>query len=117
MADAEPEWTVVHVEEQRYDIASMLEYDASHVKMWGPNVTDAATTGEDAWRQTFETVEAGERIRAALTPRLTGSPAPCRIQISWTDNSGEHRFEWYTVPIPGRTRLDLESPFPRNLGC
>lgn len=48
MADAEPEWTVVHVEEQRYDIASMLEYDASHVKMWGPNVIDAATVGEDA---------------------------------------------------------------------
>jgi hypothetical protein len=51
MSDADREWTIEHAGEQLYDIISLLE-----------------------WRETFETQEAGERIRAALAPagwRLT----------------------------------------------
>jgi hypothetical protein len=65
----------------------LLDYDETSVKMCGPTATDPTTVEQEEWRETFETVEAGERIRAALTPRLTGTPASFRLQISCTDTS------------------------------
>ena len=60
MSDADPEW-------------SLLDYDETSVKIWGrPRPTRQPRTRE--WREAFETLEAGGRIRAALTPaggRLT----------------------------------------------
>src|ERR1700736_5517902 len=97
MSDADREWT------------SLLDYDETSVKMWGPTATDP-TTVEQEWRETSETVEAGERIRAALTPRLTGTPASFRLQISCTDTSDERHSEWFSIPQPGRTRSDLRFP-------
>jgi hypothetical protein len=61
-AEAVEEWTIKHFEEQLYDIVSMLDYDAKDVKMWGPNATDPTTVEQEEWRETFETVEPGERL-------------------------------------------------------
>ena len=64
MSDADQEWTIKHAGEQLYDIISLLDYDETSVKIWRPS--RQPSTRE--WRETFETLEAGERIRAALTP-------------------------------------------------
>jgi len=58
MSDADREW-------------SLLDYDETSVKIWG-STADKPRTRE--WREAFETLQAGGRIRAALTPaggRLT----------------------------------------------
>jgi hypothetical protein len=108
--DVDPEWTITHVEEQLYDIASLLRYDATTVKIWGPDVTDAGSFAEAEWLEIYEVFNAGERIRAGLTPRKTGHAAACQLQISWTDESDNHRSEWYRVPIPGREPIPLFQP-------
>ena len=110
MSDPDREWTIEHAGEQLYDIISLLDYDETSVKMWGPTAIDPTTVEQEEWRETFETVEAGERIRAALTPRLTGTPASFRLQISCTDTSDERHSEWSSLPQPGRTRSDLRFP-------
>jgi hypothetical protein len=74
MSDADREWTIEHAGEQLYDIIILLDYDETSVKIMGTdrNRPDNRRTRE--WRETFETLEAGKRIRAALTPagrRLT----------------------------------------------
>lgn len=115
MADTSEDWAIEHVEEQLYDIISLLTYDAKDVKMRGPNVTDAATVGEDEWSEDYDSVEAGERIRAPLSPRLTGNPATFQLQISWTDTNNQRHSGWYKIPHPGRTRPDLRSPKPPGL--
>ncbi|HUL99430.1 MAG TPA: hypothetical protein VLU24_08435 [Mycobacterium sp.] len=54
MSDADREWTIEHAGEQLYDIISSLDYDETKFEI---------------------SLEAGERIRAALTPagwRLIG---------------------------------------------
>ena len=74
MSDADREWTIEHAGEQLYDIISLLDYDDTRVKIWGPTATDPTTVEQEIGRETFGTLEAGERIRAALTPagwRLT----------------------------------------------
>ena len=73
MSDADREWTIEHAGEQLYDIISLLDYDETSVKMCGPTATDPTTVEQEEWRETFETVDAGERVRVALTPRLTGT--------------------------------------------
>jgi hypothetical protein len=51
MADANEEWAIEHVEEQHYDITSLLNYDAAGVEVWGPDVTDPTTVEQDEWRE------------------------------------------------------------------
>jgi hypothetical protein len=74
MSDADREWTIEHAGEQLYDIVILLDYDETSVKIWRPTATDPTNRRTREWRETFETLEAGERIRAAVTPagwRLT----------------------------------------------
>ena len=74
MLDADREWTIEHAGEQLYDIVILLDYDEPSVKIWRPTATDPTTVEQEIWCETFETLEAGERIRAAVTPagwRLT----------------------------------------------
>ena len=73
MSDADREWTIEHAGEQLYDIISLLDYDETSVKMCRPTATDPTTVEQEEWREAFETVDAGERVRVALTPRLTGT--------------------------------------------
>jgi hypothetical protein len=47
MADASEDWAIEHVEEQQYDIISLLNYDATDVEVWGPNVTDRTTVEQE----------------------------------------------------------------------
>jgi len=54
-------------------IVNLLDYDGTSVKIWRPTAT-GPTTVEQENGETLETLEAGERIRAAVTPagwRLT----------------------------------------------
>ena len=73
MSDADREWTIEHAGEQLYDIISSLDYEETSVKMCGPTATDPTTLEQEEWRETFETVDAGERVRVALTPKPTGT--------------------------------------------
>jgi hypothetical protein len=103
-------WKIEHVEEQLYDIFTYLPYTATAVKMRGPGVTNAHTVGEEEWRQDFDRVEPSEDavLRAALTPRSTGSPAKAEVQISWSDPDEGWHSGWYDVPLPGRTNPNLK---------
>jgi hypothetical protein len=90
MADASEDWAIEHIAEQQYEIISLLNYDATDVEVWGPNVTDPTAVEQDEWRERYEVVEAGQRSSVALTPRSTGAPASCRLKISWTDPSDQN---------------------------
>ena len=41
MSDADREWTIEHA--GLYDIISLLDYDETSVKIWGPTATDPTT--------------------------------------------------------------------------
>jgi hypothetical protein len=57
MADANKDWAIEHEGEQRYDIVSLLVYNATNVEMWGPDATDPRHAGQEEWRQTVEWVD------------------------------------------------------------
>ena len=40
MPDADREWTIEHAGEQLHDIISLLDYNETSVKIWGPTATD-----------------------------------------------------------------------------
>lgn len=47
LSAADREWTVEHAgEEQLYDIISLLDYDETSVKIWGPTATDPTTANK-----------------------------------------------------------------------
>ena len=43
MSDADREWTIEHAGQQLSDIISLLNYDETSVKIWGPTATDPTT--------------------------------------------------------------------------
>jgi hypothetical protein len=47
MSDADREWTIEHAGEQLYDIISLLDYDETSVKRWGPTATDPTTVEQE----------------------------------------------------------------------
>ena len=47
MSDADREWTIEHAGEQLYDIISLLDYDETSVKIWGPTATDPTTVEQE----------------------------------------------------------------------
>jgi predicted nucleotide-binding protein len=118
VAAASEEWAIEHVQEQQYDVFSLLDYDASDVEMSGPNVKDTNIEWDpkpQPWRRTFDALEPNAPIRLTLTPQLQGQPSKFCLQISWTDPGGERHSGSYTIPQPGRTRPDLRSPVPPGL--
>lgn len=71
MSAADREWTVEHAgEEQLYDIISLLDYDETSVKIWGPTATDPTTankkTGARLSRPRRQASEFGRRSRRRL---------------------------------------------------
>jgi hypothetical protein len=73
MSDADREWTIEHAGEQLYDSSACSTTAEKRQDMaTDRDRPDNRRTRE--WRETFQTLEAGELIRAALTPagwRLT----------------------------------------------
>jgi hypothetical protein len=47
MSHADREWTIEHAGEQLYDIMSLLDYDETSVKIWGPTATDRTTVEQE----------------------------------------------------------------------
>jgi hypothetical protein len=68
MSDADREWTIEHAGEQLYDIVILLDYDETSVKIWRPTATDPTTVEHENGARLSRPLEAGERIRAAVTP-------------------------------------------------
>lgn len=64
MRDADREWTIEHAGEQPYDIIGLVDYDEASVTICGPTRQPSNKT----MTRDFRDPEAGERIRAALTP-------------------------------------------------
>jgi hypothetical protein len=114
MADASTGWAIQHIEWDKYQITSLLDYDATDVELSGPNVQFVEMDfGGSNWHPKFDTLEPHAPVSVTLIPKLKGQPSKFRVEISWTDTSGETQREWYTIPQPGGYAGPVSTPNPK----